>query len=414
MGRIPSIGGIADAGALEDSYIELFKKRDARAARLWEYAEILYNAGKLTVDDIARYIIDTQVPNPKIVYYFKNLFSANFVQKVLYAMVDNGYYDKVLEIMTYDAPDKSITTDTTWSDGVNRVHNLSIGSGITLTLGAPPAVIIADTITNSGVIKSGWWKAEGGAAATSPGRGGNGCGGLIILARTIDVGEIHADGENGESGGTTSDAANGGNGEAGLFWEIDGYPAGTGGDGGSTVSGYEGTGSKNGGGGGGVYGNFRDYGGDGGAANVITFSTAEDLLKELFKCIIDWYIKNVLGKSPTSVKTIPELGGSGGGGGAEDYNYADCGGGGGGGGEIIIFGINVTAGTVTAKGGNGGNGGSEGDRDSAGGGGGGGIIYVFYKSLSGTFTFDVSGGAGGRGDANGADGSAGSAATFQV
>ena len=35
------------------------------------------------------------------------------------------------------------------------------------------------------------------------------------------------------------------------------------------------------------------------------------------------------------------------------------------------------------------------------------MIYVFYRSLNGTFTYSVSGGAGGTGDYNGNPGGAG-------
>jgi len=77
-------GGVVDAGALEDSYIELFKARDPRAARLWEYAEILYSAGKLTADDVAGFINDVLLYIDKIAYDFDRvLFSVDFVAKIL-------------------------------------------------------------------------------------------------------------------------------------------------------------------------------------------------------------------------------------------------------------------------------------------------------------------------------------------
>ena len=148
--------------------------------------------------------------------------------------------------------------------------------------------------------------------------------------------------------------------------------------------------------------------------SVTSFSDAPSLLKELLKAVCDWWLVNVVGKTPTTTKSIPDLKGSGGGGGAAQDTDAACGGGGGGGGEIIIYGTSITAGTVNANGGAGGAGGTEGARDAGGGGGGGGIIYVFYKSLSGTFTFSVAGGAGGTGDYAGAAGKAGSAVSFAV
>jgi len=89
-------GGIANAGALEDSYIELFKARDARAARLWEYAEILYNAGRLTIDDVAGFINDVLSSIDQIAYDFDKLFSVDFIAKVLDS--DNLSADKAASI----------------------------------------------------------------------------------------------------------------------------------------------------------------------------------------------------------------------------------------------------------------------------------------------------------------------------
>jgi hypothetical protein len=65
--------GVIDAGALEDSYIELFKKKDPRAARLFPYVELLYNAGKLTADDIAGYINDVLTPPMTAIVFVKNV-----------------------------------------------------------------------------------------------------------------------------------------------------------------------------------------------------------------------------------------------------------------------------------------------------------------------------------------------------
>jgi len=341
--------------------------------------------------------------------------SADRVQSILYKMIDLKYFDKLINIMTFDAIDETISANTSNTEGIIRRKTLTINAGVTLSIDAPPGVIIADTIDNEGVIVSGWIKGAGGSTPEPTGKGGDGAGGLIIIARTMTIGEIHADGRDGESGSTTSTEGDGGDGGAGMFWEIEGYPPGSGGKGG-THNNY-GSGSINAGGGGGTYniGGAVPRSGSGGAATRTIYNTAEDLIKEIFKCIIDWYIQNILGKTPSTVKSIPELGGSGGGGGLDWDGYGCAGGGGGGGGEIIIYGTTINAGYVTAKGGKGGNGGSEGSIDEAGGGGGGGVIYVFYKVLNGTMTYDVSGGAGGSGDhGTGDNGSAGSYAEFAV
>jgi hypothetical protein len=336
--------------------------------------------------------------------------SAGRVQAILYAMVDKGYFDRLLQLMTFDAPDASVTVSTTLTTGVNRYRMLSIASGATLTLGASPGVIIADTVTNGGTIASGWWRGAGGApGAPGAGAGGRGAGGIIILARSITIGTITANGERGGDGSTVAFYGSGGAGGGGLFWVVSPDTPPNGGDGGGY---YYGRGRSNGGGGGGGYvveepdtGYIHVYaGGHGGSASVTSFASAVALLTELFKAIIDWWIANVLGKTPSTVRAIPSLGGSGGGGGAAVFGVAASGGGGGGGGQIIVFGISVTAGTLRARGGAGGNGGTSGFLDSGGGGGGGGIIYVFYRSLTGTNTFDVAGGAGGVGKYNGSAG----------
>jgi hypothetical protein len=315
-------------------------------------------------------------------------------------MADGGYYDRLLAIIVYGASDYSVTASTTLTTGVNRYGTLSIASGVTLTLGASPGVIIADTVSNPGTIASGWVKASGGAAgASGAGAGGAGYGGVIIVARSVTVGTVTANSASGASGSTVTASGAGGTGGAGAFWVIspDLPPLG-GGDY------YPPDAKRNGGSGGGLSPYSGGYCGD---ASVTSFTSASSLLIELLKTISDWWLVNVVGKTPTTTKSIPSLGGSGGGGGGAYDGQCAGGGGGGGGGQIIIYGTSVTAGTVQAKGGAGGAGGTEGANDAGGGGGGGGIIYIFYKSLTGAFTYDVSGGAGGTGDRVGAAGGTG-------
>jgi hypothetical protein len=319
--------------------------------------------------------------------------SADRVQAILYRMADKGYFDKLLQVMTFDASDASFTTSTTLTTGVNRYRMLSIASGVTLTLGASPGVIIADTVTNNGTIASGWWRGAGGVGGgNNPGVGGRGAGGIIILARSIAIGTIIANGEKGGNGSPTTYSGNGGSGGGGLFWVVSPDTPPSGGNGGGPQGG---AGNPNGGGGGGAY-IYR--GGAGGSSTVTSFASAQSYLAELFKTIVDWWLVNVMGKTPSSTKSIPSLGGGGGGGGGAiydiTYGIADAGGGGGGGGgQTVVYGTGVIAGTLIARGGGGGNGYSS--YGGGGGGGGGGIIYVFYKSLTGTNTFNVAGGAGG-------------------
>lgn len=331
--------------------------------------------------------------------------AANDAQSVLYQLVDQatfeylnvGIYNLLIDILTYNASDETISSSKSTNAGVYYRKNLTINSGVTLTANTGPGVIIANTLTNNGAIVSGWVKASGGSGGGgNTNRGGNGRGGLIILTKNITIGSIRANGENGLTG-TTGYTGAGGNGSVGRFWIVSGHSIPSGGNGGRCGSGY-----PNGGGGGASP--IEYCGGNGGSASVTTFNNAKDLLSDILKCACDWWLVNVLGKTPSSVKSFPYLGGSGGGGGGSVAgNWG--GGGGGGAGQIIVFGLNVTAGTLEAKGGNG-------ARDYysyGGGGGGGGLIYIFCRSLSGTNTFNVSGGAGGTGyHGNGTDGGAGS------
>lgn len=365
----------------------------------------ILNSPNISTESIIRILASGAMSATKARDVLSNL-PANVAQAALYRLVDNGLYDYVLNILTLGASDETVSANTTWTTGVNRRRNLTIASGVTLTLGAGPAVIIADTVTNNGTIASGWVKGAGGAAgAAGAGAGGNGAGGIIILARSITVGTITANGAAGGNGSTVAANANGGAGGAGLFWEVSGYPAGTGGDGGGLTATYRGRGSKNAGGGGATY---SYYGGNGGVASVASFGSLTDLVKELLKTACDWWLVNVVGKTPTVTKSFPMLGGSGGGGGAAQDGYGAAGGGGGGGGQVVIYGTSMIAGSVSAAAGNGGRGGAEGSYDAGGGGGGGGVIYVAYKTLFGSFTTNVAGGAEGTGDQNGYAGGAGS------
>jgi len=429
-------GAPLDAGALEDSYIARFKALDPRVARLFGYAEVLVCAGVLSADDVAKYANDVISASATIARFCNNVFSASFsasilnsaymsiskaveilndanmpiskavmilsdanmsvskaaailsdvnlpadkTQSILYSMVDQGSYDKLLKIITFNAPDASYTANTTLLTGVNRYKNLSIASGVTLMQGARPGVIIADSITNSGTITSIWIKSFGGSGTCGGEKGGNGRGAIIILASNVSVGTVISNGGDGAGATGYTCTGTGSPGVGGYFWLISGDSVPYGGNGGNG-----GAGNQNGGGGG-------EGGGAGGSADVLTFTDAPSLLNTIFKSVCDWWLVNVTNKTPSSTVSIPILGGSGGGGGGATLNAIGGGGGGGGGSQIIIYGTSVTAGSVQAKGGNGGA--PYGGTSSYGGGGGGGIIYVFYKSLSGTFTYDVSGGTG--------------------
>jgi hypothetical protein len=391
---------------------------DLPSTTVGNIAKVL-NSDNIEVQQVAQIFRDPSLRPSRVKSILADTnITADRAQAILYSMVDQGFYDKLLDIFTFDRADALYTTSTTITTGINLLKNVSVASAVTLTLEASPCTIVANTITNSGTITTNVVKGTGGAAgAAGAGAGGAGRHGIILLARNISTGTVTADGVAGGNGSTVAASGTGAAGGAGLFWEISGYPAGFGGSGGR-IDTYSpgGAGSKNAGGGGGtryLY-PYSNAGGGGGNATVVSYPSASALLSDLLKAVCDYWLVNILGRTPTTTKSIPALGGSGGGGGGAADGYGAGGGGGGGGGQVIIYGTSVTAGTISARGMAGGNGGAEGAYDCAGGGAGGGLVYVFYKSLTGTFTFNVAGGAGGTGDANGGAGTAGSAATFAV
>jgi len=370
-----------------DKIVHIFNSANITIDRI---ASIL-NSPNMSPDKAALILASSNIDPSKVKSILSSLnINANRVQAILYKMVDLRYYDRLLQIMTFDATDFTVSSNTILNTtGVNRYRNLIINSRATLTVGREPGVIIADTINNYGSIVSGWVKGAGGIGSSGGYNGGNGTGGIIILARNIVVGNISADGKAAPNvKGTSSGPTAGG---SGAFWLIGSDMPGKGGEGelaaiGTPFGCFAGSGGYNGGGGGGVFDGQNCYpGADGGDSSRTYFSTAIDLLNELFKSVVDWYIVNVLGKNPSTIKSIPSLGGSGGGGGN------GAGGGGGGGGQIIIYGTSITTGTITARGGSGGAHG-----EAGGGGGGGGVVYIFYRSLIGKdFIIDVSGGVRG-------------------
>lgn len=343
---------------------------------------------------IADLLYETFTPSFAITL-FQNL-NANRVQSILYAMVDKMYFDRVIEIITYDAPNMTVTGTTTVS-GVVRYKNLVVSSGATLTVGGQPGVIIASEISNMGTISKSATGGAGGTTPSLPGRGGNGGGGLIIIAKNVLGGTFQARGESGESGGLTDTWCSGGSGGNGLMVRVGTDSPG---NGGSAVSGTTGGGggSPGGGGGGGISTAFACNGGSGGTISLVTVDSYTTIATETLKAACDWFIVNVLGKTPTTTKSFYNCYGAGGGGGAEYDRTGDSGGGGGSGGQIIVVADMVSGGTYDVSGGNGGNGGNEGAWDNGGGGGGGGIVYVLAKRVWSVPTFNASGGAGGTGD----------------
>ena len=398
-----------------------FRAKDPVAINFIDQILALYSLNLLTDIEVRDYLLaylPTIVRNSvkwKIKQWMpehlKSLLSstnltADQCQSILYVLADGLLIDTLVDLMTHDASDTFISTATTIT-GTNRYRTLNITPTITLTADGQPNVILVNKLQNSGTIaKSATGGAGGAPGASGAGAGGAGGGGLIILAKELyNFGTISADGTNGANGSTVAASGSAEAGGAGSFAIILGSP----GRGGNGAGDYVGSGNYNGGGGGGSY--YYTYkGGDGGSCTYTTL-TATDLLK----AIIDWWLVNVLGKTPTTTKSVPSFYGSGGGGGAAHDGNTASGGGGGGGGEIIIFASRIhNVGTIRANGGKGGDGGSEGAYDFGGGGGGGGIVNVIYITATETGTITASGGSGGIGDHTGRAGTSGVAILIPV
>jgi len=431
---------------LEDQYIELFKAGDARAARIFRFAEELVGAGRLTISEVAKYANDVLSPE-SIATIFQEVFSVGFVASVLndanmtiskaadilestnissaktYNILAHAnlaadktqsilynlpFTAKLFDIITHGAGDLTVSADTSIS-GVNRYNTLTVNAGITLTITGQPGALIVKTLSNSGTITKSITGGAGGAAAPGAGAGGQGGGGLVIFASNLEnLGVISADGENGGDGGTTTTYGDGGNGGSGVFYRVGTDEPGLGGDGAYDTANPDtrGDGGRNGGGGG-SSGSSR-AGGDGDGSSYTTFASYGDLADEIRQSVIDWFITNVIGKSPSSTISIPNVYGSGGGGGGSDGGSGCGGGGGGGGGEILTLCLNLdNGGTIRANAGSGGNGGTEGAKDEEGGGGGGGLVYILYKVLVSTGTLQANGGVAGTGDSYGTAATAG-------
>jgi hypothetical protein len=347
--------------------------------------------------------------------------TTDYMQAILYDMIELGYVERVIDVITYTAADSTVSADTTIS-GVNRYANLTIDAGVTLTVDGQPGVIIANSISNSGTILKTATGGTGGATYSGVGDGGAGGGGLIIIAKSYSGGTVSADGIGGESGSTTGAYGCGSGGSGGYMIVVGTDSPGNGGNGGkSGTSNYcagDGLGGTPGaGGGGGARYPVDPYyfgGGNGGTISLETRSSYLEVYNESLKAAVDWFIVNVLGRTPTTTTNFYNCYGAGGGGGSDCADMADGGGGGGSGGYILLCTGDLNGGTFTALGGAGGAGGTEGGYDTGGGGGGGGIVYILYKNLVAAPTIDVSGGAGGTGDISGGAGTAGTGVYVQV
>jgi hypothetical protein len=405
---------LADGKALDDILSQGIATAD-------DLAQTILEAVKLFPDragNVGKMLGDSRLSDSNAVTLFLKLkpnLTADEAQAILYAM---PFSLRLVDILTYGASDVSYTANTTLTT-ILRCRNLSISSGVTLTVDTQPGVIIAYSISNSGTIAQNPKGGAGGSPATTgAGVGGRGGGGLVIFTGNLtNSGIISADGAAGGNGSTVTASGDGGAGGAGALMRVGADVAGTGGKGGGGTGG--GAGGVNGGGGGGAEGPLLYYGGAGDGMNYTSFNDYISLMEYVKKAIIDWVLYNAWNMLPTKYNSIglwTTPYGSGGGGGAAYDGYSACGGGGGGGGEVIVLSATLNnTGTIRANGGNGGNGGTEGAYDNGGGGGGGGIVYVFYKSLTNLGTLQANGGIKGTSDSTAAyDGTAGTAKAIAI
>jgi len=327
--------------------------------------------------------------------------SATAAQGLLYGLANNYYYNKWLQVVTYNAPTSvTFSTNTVISTTVLIAQNITIASGVTVTCGTTTCFFIAQNFNNQGTIVA--YGASGTPTIYGSGSGGGGTagGGVAVIAYTAAMGTINVNGSPGQPGVTATGAStySGPNPGTGLFLLLSGMSVPEGGTGACLVAYQASPAGYNGGAGGGTSSFCAPQGG---VSVVYSFPNGNDLVTYVIQGVSDWWLSNVVGKAPPAVTPLPMISGAAGKGGegANATGAVGGGGGGGGGGEVIIYGYTVIAGTAFANGGDGGVGSTGGLTQSAGGGGGGGggILLVFYGpgGLNGTIGFEALGGSGG-------------------
>jgi len=338
--------------------------------------------------------------------------TANSAQFLLYYLAQNYYYNKWIQTVTASAPSITFSANATLSTNVLIAQSITIASGVTVTCGTITCFFIAQSFNNYGTITA--IGAPGGVTATSSetNYGGTGGGGIVAIAITAVLGTLNV---SGGIGGTSTNNVltnSGGGGVGGMFYIVGGVTVPIGGTGGA--SGYLGAAGINGGGGGGNA--VGTNGGKGGNATAYSFSSPNAMVTYILQGLSDWWLINVLGKSPSSTTPLAYMNGSGGGAGSGGNGGNVPGGGGGGGGEVVVYGYDIISGTINAAGGIGGNAYSAGSAYPAGGGGGGGggLVFIFYGATSGGVTANVAGGTGGVGTTSPTNGLAGANGTAYI
>jgi len=359
---------------------------------------------------LASIATSTNVPVTTILALISNAaLVATAAQGLLYGLANNYYNNKWIQTVTYNAPTSvTFSTNAVISTNVLIAQNITISSGVTVTCGTTTCFFVAQVFNNQGTIV-GYGGAGGPAPGGGEGPGGTGGGGVVIVAYTAAIGTINVNGGVGGTASVSSGVVPTYSGTGAIFAIVSGISApigGTGGNDGAVPGGPAGINS-----GGGGAGNMGEAAAGGYATVVYSFANGNALITYAVQGISDWWLSNVIGKAPPAVTPLLYVYGAGGAGGSASASgiYGGAGGGGGGG-EVIVFGDEVTAGTIYAVGGTGGynpgNGGG-------GGGGGGGIVLVFYGpgGLNGTMSLDLAAGPGGV-SAGGASGLAGQTGVY--
>jgi len=336
---------------------------------------------------------------------------ANIAQFFLYTLAQNYYYNKWIYTITANAPSSiTFSANAKLSTNVLIAQNITIASGVTVTCGTRTCLFVAQSFNNYGTVVA--YGGTGGVPTGGAGVGGTGGGGIVVVAVTAALGTFNLSGSPGGNASGYTATANGGAGGVGVFYIVTGVTVPLGGTGGQGNAGYVGIPGYNGGGGG-TANNYN--GGTGGIATVYSFSSPNAMVTYILQGLSDWWLINVVGKTPSSTTPLALIHGSGGGAGGVFNGDAAGGGAGGGGGEAVVYGYNILSGTINAAGGNGGNGvGVSGYNYGGGGGGGGGLAFIFYGAAVGTITANMTGGVGGVGSTSLGNGLAGANGTAYI
>jgi len=266
---------------------------------------------------LASIATSTNVPVTTILALISNAaLSATAAQGLLYGLANNYYYNKWLQVVTYNAPTSvTFSTNTVLSTNVLIAQNITISSGVTVTCGTTTCFFIAQVFNNQGTIVNPYG-APGGTGGSGGGTGGIAGGGVVIITYTAAIGTINV---NGSVGGTAyyyTGASGvgwwGATGISGQFAVVSGISVPIGGTGGIGSNYTPFGGVPNAGSGGGTANN---WGWSGGPAVVYSFANGNALVTYAVQGISDWWLSNVVGKSPPSVTPLLFVYGSGGGGG---------------------------------------------------------------------------------------------------